>query len=116
MIFPGASSNFKIMFSSDTLEAKENRVIFKEMDFEVLEQFIKFIYSGQVDEDIIKNIALDLIFVADIYQLKTLTKLCEFYIFDNISHENVLEILDVVGNFDVIDPILKEKCKECIEL
>jgi hypothetical protein len=104
------------MFTSDTIESKENRVVFKDMDQEVLTQFIKFIYTGKFDDDANRNVALDLIFVAERYNMSALKKLCEFQVFEHINRDNVFEILFAVKNFDFIDPLLTEKCKESIAL
>jgi hypothetical protein len=112
---PDGSKHFQEMFTSEDFETNGNKIIFEELDYQALDQLVKFIYCGKVDVGI-ENVALDLLFAAQKYNIPDLKELCEFLIFKNINAENVFEVLANVHKHDFIDRILKKKCKEFIRL
>ncbi len=57
------SSVFKAMFSHDTLEASENRVVIKDFDFQTIQELLRYIYCEKVEN--LEAVAFDLFVAAD---------------------------------------------------
>ncbi len=54
---------FAAMFGHDTLEAKTNRVVITDVDYETMQKLLKFIYCEKVSD--LKKLALNLLPAAD---------------------------------------------------
>jgi hypothetical protein len=59
----GRSSVFAAMFGHDTLEAKTNRVMITDVDYETMQELLRFIYCEKVSD--LKKLALNLLPAAD---------------------------------------------------
>ena len=91
-ILAAASPVMKKMFQSEFYEeAKTNRCIITDIEPEIFEKLIRFIYVGGVPEGIDKE-WMDLAEAAHYYEMVTLLEICETKLKDFVSEENCLEI------------------------
>jgi len=82
---------FKNMFESDMKEKVNGEVEIKNMDHEVLEDLLKYIYSGvapNIDEHV-----QELFDAADQYQLEKLKELCEVKLCSGLDTKNCVDLL-----------------------
>lgn len=82
---------FKAMFEHDMKENKQSTVEITDIDYEVMRELFRFIYSGKVKN--IETIAKDLLIAADKYYVTKLKALCEKTLYDVLSIDNAIEYL-----------------------
>jgi len=85
------SQVFAAMFEHDMEESKHNRVEVKDVDSEVMDQMLRFIYTGKAPE--LERMAADLLAAADKYALDRLKVMCEEALCNSLTVENVSEVL-----------------------
>ncbi|CAO1432536.1 unnamed protein product [Diamesa tonsa] len=89
-VLSARSPVFKIMFLSKMKEAAEKKVEIIDVDPDVFEQLLTFIYSGEIAD--LDDYAMDLFVAADKYGIKDLRNVCENHIFQNISNDNAMAV------------------------
>ncbi|CAD6204152.1 GSCOCG00009889001-RA-CDS [Cotesia congregata] len=91
LILTTRSCVFEAMFSYDMKEKKENEVTITDIDCEVFEKLLEYIYTDKVENlDIFAEGLLD---ASDKYQLRGLKEICEDSLAKTISIENAIRIL-----------------------
>ncbi len=80
----------------------------EDLEFEVAEQMINFIYDEEVGD--MTKYAKPLLEVADELKIETLKVYCEKYLFENLTVENAIEILKLSAKCHA-----EELKKECID-
>ena len=116
-ILTSRSQVLAAMFEHDMKERMNNRVEVKDMDPEVMAEMLRFLYTGKAAN--LENMAADLLAAADKYALDRLKVMCEEALCNNLTVENVSEVLILAtitdflisgGNggtiFSTIDPVL----------
>lgn len=98
---------FAAMFSHEMLENKTNIVEIKEVDPNVFEILLKFLYLGEVDEikitESTNDFLLEIMKVADIYQMEDLkTKLADIAT-ATINISNVINYLILADKYNISD-------------
>ena len=91
IILASRSPVFKTMLESNMKEKINGEVEIKDMDHDVLDDLLKYIYSG-----IAPNIdahSLELYAAADLYQLEKLKELCELKLCSRFDISNCLDLL-----------------------
>jgi hypothetical protein len=73
-ILSARSPVFAAMFSNDMIESQTGRVEIHDADFCLFRHFLKFIYTGKLD---IAARNLELLALADKYQIETLQEMCQ---------------------------------------
>lgn len=113
-ILAARSPMFRGMFSHDMKETKYNRVDVPDVEPDVLEEMLRFIYTGRsiLDPKLTTNnlanncrdpkeqerdqqLAIDLLQAANKYQLDRLKLMCEEALYKTLSAESVAEILSL---------------------
>ena len=79
------------MFESQMLEGISNRVQILDVDYEVMREVLRFIYTGKSNS--IDKMADLLLAAADKYALERLKALCEEALCNNLDIENVADTL-----------------------
>ncbi|KAL6972378.1 Zinc finger and BTB domain-containing protein 7A [Sarracenia purpurea var. burkii] len=74
---------FAAMFASKMKEVENNRVEIEDIDDEVLENMLSYIYTGRCEN----KLADKLLVVAEKYDLQMLKKICEDELIENLSLE-----------------------------
>ncbi|KAL2724424.1 speckle-type POZ protein B-like [Vespula squamosa] len=107
------STVFAAMFSHEMQENIENVINIKDIDPELFEVVLKFLYTNEINIKIItEHIFLDLITIADIYQLENLkNQLIERAII-YLTIDNVMDTLVFAEKLNIA--ILKESCMSFI--
>lgn len=90
-ILAARSPVFAAMFEHEMEEKKQNRVEITDMDHEVLNEMLKFIYSGKAPN--LEKMADELLAAADKYDLERLKVMCEEALCSNLSVETAADVL-----------------------
>ncbi|RWS14044.1 protein roadkill-like protein [Dinothrombium tinctorium] len=85
LVLKARSKVFEAMFEHETKERAESRIEIPDFDGAVIKEMLNFIYSDNIDEDNINEIASELLLAADKYYLPRLKMLCEQYLASNIT-------------------------------
>jgi len=91
IILTSRSPVFKTMLEQDMKENRTGRIEIKDMNLDVLEDLLKYIYSG--DSPNIDSHAEELFFAADLYQLEDLKKACELKLSSFLDVDNCINLL-----------------------
>lgn len=86
---------FSAMFTHDMKEKRENKVEISDMEPEVLQEVLRFIYCGYVNNA--QRLAPELLVVADKYQLDGLADLCAIELGQDINVENAAQLYSLAG-------------------
>jgi len=82
---------FKAMFESEMMESNSNRVEIDDINEKLMEETLTFIYTGKAPN--VDQMASELLFPADKYQLDHLKLMCEEVLCRNVKVENVVDVL-----------------------
>lgn len=96
MILSNRSEVFAAMFEHDI---EENAITIEDIDFEVLKETFRFIYTGKVNN--IEKMAKELLIAADKYALVKLKCLCMEYLCAHLSVDNVIKCLEFADTYSV---------------
>ncbi|KAL7298423.1 hypothetical protein TKK_0008214 [Trichogramma kaykai] len=107
-----ASPVFKAMFDHDMLEKKSKSVDMTDVSYETAVEMLRYIYTGSVENQELFQ-AMDLLAVADKYQLEELKSVCEQMIGSNLSTENAVDILRVADKHNA--KYLRKKAADFIK-
>ncbi|KAL7298621.1 hypothetical protein TKK_0008389 [Trichogramma kaykai] len=87
-----ASPVFRAMFTHDMLENKESSVKITDITKNIVTEMLRFIYTGHIDA-IEADMIIELLKVADMYQIDSLKTKCEKMLCAHLSFENAIKIL-----------------------
>jgi len=90
-ILGARSSVFRAMFQHDMKENKNGEVLISDLEYSTVNDMVRYIYSGRVDD--INTKAAALLSAADKYDLKDLKSLSERSLMDGLGVEQALDIL-----------------------
>ena len=91
------SSVFKTMIEGNMKEAKEGSVEIEDYTETVAENFVKFFYTGHVDEEILKENAVSFLDLGEKYDMAGLKTIAEQTMIANLDKENMLSLFQA-GN------------------
>ena len=103
------SKVFQSMIKSDKEGGKMPQIIITDIESSILHIFLRYLYTGVLPE-LTVDTALKFYEVADKYAVDSLKKQCANFLTDNLSHENVCEILIMSDRHN--DPDLKKDVME----
>ncbi|XP_046455346.1 speckle-type POZ protein-like [Daphnia pulex] len=92
-ILASRSKFFTAMFEHPTQENLTNQVEVEDVEPDVFNEILRFIYTGKVSESTMENMPFEIFAVADKYLLDQLKIECETHIIHRMSVENCLELL-----------------------
>jgi len=90
-ILAARSAVFSAMFEHEMEERKHNRVEIADVDRDVMNEMLRFIYTGKAPN--LERMADDLLAAADKYALDRLKVMCEEALCSSLSIENVSDVL-----------------------
>jgi len=99
VVLAAASPVFEAMFKEVTNEHQDNFVNIQDIDSDIFEVFLRFLYSGQVDQ--LDEMCLDLLVTADKYDVQPLKELCARHMAKNISVDNAVDMLALADRYNV---------------
>ncbi|XP_065203292.1 speckle-type POZ protein B-like isoform X4 [Planococcus citri] len=91
VILAARSPVFKAMFKNNLMENQQNRVEIKDADENVFQEVLRYIYTGKVEN--LNDIALELMLIAEKYDLAQLKGMCLKVLGSLLSVNNVVKIL-----------------------
>ncbi|KAG9508484.1 Protein roadkill, partial [Fragariocoptes setiger] len=97
-ILSARSPMFRGMFSHDMKEMRQNRVEEPDIKPDVLEEMLRFIYSGKAPN--LDKLAEDLLSASNKYQLDRLKILCEEALSTNLSVETAADVLIIADMYN----------------
>lgn len=89
---------FRAMFDSDIQEAATNRVIIDDLDYDVVDEMLQFIYAGEAPN--LEIMADRLLGAAAKYDLKALRALCEKTLCSNLKVDNAFKLMTLADLYD----------------
>ncbi|KAK0083982.1 hypothetical protein PV325_007825 [Microctonus aethiopoides] len=101
IILAACSPVFLAMFKADMTESLNKQVIITDIEVDIMEKVIKFMYTGVIDPIPTFNDLLSILEVADKYEIKILKELCEKNLSENRTIDNVLKILERASLYGV---------------
>ncbi|XP_065203502.1 protein roadkill-like [Planococcus citri] len=91
IILASCSDYFATMFKTGMKESAENRVVITDVDEAVMDEVLRFIYTGKCEN--IDYLAYDLLAAADKFDIGHLKKICEDSVYKSLSVDNALNVL-----------------------
>ena len=79
-------------------EAEKGRIIIEDVDAQVFEQLLKFMYAGRIEPGFLDQHGEALYRAADKYDVGDLIRLCEKHLIKTITMENALVVYDLAGS------------------
>ncbi|CEF66943.1 Speckle-type POZ protein [Strongyloides ratti] len=108
------SSVFEAMFSNkNTSESKENCIIISDSSIEEVENMVYFLYNFEIPENPSVENVINLLRLAEKYDIKELKFKCEEILMDKLSNDNVCDFLQFSDTYN--SKILKEICIKKIQ-
>ena len=89
---------FAAMFRHSTKEMQSNQVEVKDVDPDVFQEILRFIYTGKTQLTAMNKMATGLLAAADKYLLEDLKSRCENHLIWQMSAENCLELLSLTAH------------------
>jgi speckle-type POZ protein len=93
VILTTRSQYFAAMFKHPTKENSTNQVKIEDIEPEVFDQLLRFIYTGRVPLDKLQTMAAELFIAADKYLMDELKMKCENYLLNQMSPDNCVILL-----------------------
>lgn len=115
LILSMRSKVFRAMLKNDTKERKEGVIEIKDCTADSFKAFLKYCYTFEIDS--IKNRAVDLLILADKYDVECLKKRCEEYLCGITEKSNVIPHLIAAyeGNANLLKVTVLVKFKSCVK-
>jgi speckle-type POZ protein len=93
LILAARSEVFDAMFKHQMKENSTNQIKIEDIDPEVFQELLRFIYTGRVSTATMEAMAVGLFVAADKYLLSGLKNECENYLIHDMSPDNCIELL-----------------------
>ncbi|XP_051173138.1 speckle-type POZ protein B-like [Leptopilina boulardi] len=106
IVLSSMSSVFEKMFSHQMKENITNIVVIEEIDGDVFKEMLRYIYMGKIENS--KNVAYDLHELANKYDIPKLRLICQQYLENYLTVNNVISILQLADFHNSLN--LKKKC------
>ncbi|XP_033228296.1 speckle-type POZ protein B-like [Belonocnema kinseyi] len=106
VILAANSPVFQRIFSHQMQETLKKEVQIKEIEQDVLEEFLKYIYVRKIDK--LEELAAELLIAANRYEMEELKSICERELVKKLTLENVLTYLMMADSDNGFN--LKEQC------
>ena len=98
------SEVFRAMFQLNMKENRTKKVTIKDFDPDVVREMLRFIYTGDTKEDVLKEKSRELLNLAEMYQLDVLKNICEDKLCSTLTISNSIEYL-VLGDMHQADKL-----------
>ncbi|XP_044584820.1 kelch-like protein 38 [Cotesia glomerata] len=112
VVLAAQSEVFAKMLQSEMKEAKDGEINIKDHDPEIILEMLHYCYRGATKARYNIEIALQMLEVANYYQIMKLKEISKSTLMNNMSVDNVIRIIDTADNYDAVD--LRQKAKEFI--
>ena len=113
-ILAAASKAFAAMMENKYREFNEGKAYIKldniKLSVEIGQAFVKFIYTGNVDEAVLQENALAFLALGEMYHLEELKELAEVELVKQLDKENMVEMISN-GDYHKADQLLEAALK-----
>jgi speckle-type POZ protein len=99
------SKVFEAMFANDMIECHVNKCVIQDVEFEVFEELLTFIYTGKSPKAY--SMADKLIAAAEKYEVLELKEICEDIVFNGITNQNAIQSLITAEKYNAVKSIDK---------
>ena len=113
IILAAQSSVFAALFKSQMIEGLLLSADITDVEPDIFEKMLQFIYTNKIDKEDLKNSIDELLAVADKYDLKKLKRICAIELYENLSVDNVVETLSLADLYSIQK--LKKKALEVVK-
>ena len=83
------------MLTLPTKEAEEGQIAIKDVDARVFEGLLRFIYTGQIEPELLDEPGEELYRAADKYDIRDLLQVCEVHLLKQVKVKNALVMYDL---------------------
>lgn len=90
-ILASSSNVMRKMFTSDLLESKQGQCTVHDIEPEIFDHMLRFIYTGQLPQSF-DGIAVDLLKASHFYGIDDLVQICKEHIHFKVNADNAVEI------------------------
>jgi hypothetical protein len=97
------SAVFRTMLSSGMMESCSNEIIISDFDYEVVKEFINFLYLDTCDPDVLTKHAKSLLAIAHKYDVKGLIQLCENHLIGSLTVDTVMELITLGDKYECFE-------------
>ncbi|CAO1432572.1 unnamed protein product [Diamesa tonsa] len=97
-VMSARSTVFMKMFETNMKEAADNKVEIIDVDKDVFEQLLIFVYSGKIPVNL-DLYAMDLFVAADKYEIEDLKDLSEKHISLNVTMDNAMDVFNLANHY-----------------
>lgn len=97
-ILSDRSTYFSNEFENDMKEGRENKVVITDVSFEVMQEILRYIYTGKVDY--MDDLKVDILIASDKYLMDGLKILCEVALIRDFKIENILDMLKLADKYN----------------
>ena len=104
-ILSARSDVFTAMFQHPTKENLTNQIKIEDIEPDVFQEMLRFIYTGRVQVDKLEVMAADLFIAADKYLLDELKNKCENHLLHHMSPENCVVLLSTGDLLNPAEPL-----------
>jgi speckle-type POZ protein len=111
VILSARSQYFAAMFKHPTKENSTNQIKIEDIQPEVFQEMLRFIYTGRVSTATMETMAVGLFISADKYMLNGLKNECENYFRHDMSPDNCIELLLNSNLMNSAEKLKKEAAK-----
>ncbi|KAI6180655.1 hypothetical protein M3Y98_00744300 [Aphelenchoides besseyi] len=89
-------------YSDVVVEAENRRFMLPSYKSQIVEVFLRFLYTGKVEN--VDDVALQLLDIADFFQVDRLIKICSDSVVNRLSSINIMECLKAAAIHDHVSP------------
>jgi speckle-type POZ protein len=111
LILAARSEVFDAMFKQPMKEQSTNKIKIEDIQPEVFQELLRFIYTGRVSTATMETMAVGLFIAADKYMLNGLKNKCENYLLHDMSPDNCIELLLNSNLMNSAEQLKKEAAK-----
>ena len=98
-VLAAASPVFEAMVGNEHLEAKESKANIVGISEEVGRAFVKFIYTGELEDEVLKDYAVAFLELGDKYDIQELKDLAEGELLIQLDKKNMVEFVSIGDDF-----------------
>ncbi|XP_053593008.1 uncharacterized protein LOC103568510 [Microplitis demolitor] len=101
VVLAAHSPVFKAMLLSGMKEAKEGEIEIKNLDADIISEMLEYFYKGETKASFDTEVALKMMELAEIYQISKLKSICQNTLLNNMSIDNIFDIVDVADDHNI---------------
>ncbi|CAG2106528.1 unnamed protein product [Medioppia subpectinata] len=102
------SEVFRQMFTTNMSEKTKSEVIIDDIDAQVFEEFLRFLYTFKSNK--LQELTEKLLYVSEKYMVLDLKTICENYVYITLNLKNAFQVLEVLkkyGNKELIEKTIE---------